>query len=265
MRLLHGIWAAVLCAWTSQDVRIDKDAKAVSFDARVASFKDSLEYGLAAEDSGKSLLVTTAPPRGLADALAEIGVKAKGAWVAVFVEWDEGGTRKKVRLDEMVIDSRTKQPLAADAFLFSGTGKNILGLLQADKDVLLQNPVSDPPSGPSPYQARKERVPPAGTKVAVTVSAALGVRRVHARVKGRVQGVGFRDFTERTAAALKVTGWVRNLADGDVELVAEGAADALQALLDKVSVGPPAAKVSGVYILEAKAATGEFKAFEVRY
>ncbi len=264
MKLLHGTLAAILCACASQGLRVDKDRKTVSFDGRIAPFMDALEYGIAA-DAGKSLIEAGASPRGAADALAEIGVKEKGAWIAVTVEWDEGGTRKKARLEEMVTDSRTKRPLAADAFLFAGTGKRLHGLRQADKDVLLRNPLSDPPDGPSPYQVNRERTPPPGTKVAVTVSAAPGPRRVRARVKGTVQGVGFRDFTDRAAAALKVTGWVRNLADGDVELVAEGTADALQALLDKVSSGPPAARVTGVYILEAKAATGEFKAFEVRY
>ena len=261
-------WAAAFgipAGRAAQEVRIERDGKTVSFEATTASVKGPLEYGLSTGESGRSLLVTAATVRGLADALAEVGVKAKGTWVAVLVEWDEGGTRKKSRLQEMVVDSRTKRPLAADAFLLSGPAKNVLGLRQADREVLLQNPISDPPSDPSPYEARKEGNPPPGAKVTVTLSAAPGVRRVHARVKGRVQGVGFRDFTDRSAAALKVTGWVRNLADGDVELVAEGTAGALRALLEKVSEGPPSAKVSGVYILEARVATGEFKAFEVMY
>jgi acylphosphatase len=42
------------------------------------------------------------------------------------------------------------------------------------------------------------------------------------RVRGRVQGVGFRYFVEHAAAALGVTGWVRNLDDGDVEVYAAG-------------------------------------------
>jgi len=264
MMLLHGTLAAVLCAGGGQGIRVDREGKTVSFEARIASPGDPLEYGIAAGPA-KPLLETDASPRETADALAAVGVKEKGAWVAVLVEWDEGGTRKKARLEEMLTDSRTKGPPAADAFLLAGPAKSLLGLRPAGQEALLRNPLSDPPDGPSPYRVNRERTPLPGTKVTVTLSAAPGARRVRARVKGRVQGVGFRDFTDRAAAALQVTGWVRNLDDGDVELVAEGPADALRALLDKVSTGPPAAAVSGVYILEAKAATGEFKGFEVRY
>ena len=71
-------------------------------------------------------------------------------------------------------------------------------------------------------------------------------------VSGRVQGVWFRESTRRAADAAGVTGWVRNLPDGRVEALFEGDADALDALVAFVRVGPPHAKVTQVDI-EARA------------
>lgn len=68
----------------------------------------------------------------------------------------------------------------------------------------------------------------------------------HYRVTGRVQGVGFRYFTLKTAQRLGLHGWVRNDEDGTVELVARGTAHALAALEAALAKGPPAAAVDSV-------------------
>ncbi len=65
-------------------------------------------------------------------------------------------------------------------------------------------------------------------------------------VRGRVQGVGYRYFVMRAAAALGVTGFARNLVDGSVEVVAEGAERALGDLEGKLRQGPAFAEVEGV-------------------
>ena len=70
--------------------------------------------------------------------------------------------------------------------------------------------------------------------------------RKHWFVSGRVQGVSFRAFTYESATDLKMTGWVRNLTDGRVEIVAEGTAKSIDALLEKVKKGPPGSLVDGV-------------------
>lgn len=70
--------------------------------------------------------------------------------------------------------------------------------------------------------------------------------RVHLLVSGRVQGVGFREFIRRTAHQLGVGGWVRNLAGGQVEVVADGERPALEALVSAVSRGPAGALVRDV-------------------
>ncbi len=59
-------------------------------------------------------------------------------------------------------------------------------------------------------------------------------RRLHIYYKGSVQGVGFRFTVERIATELKLTGWVRNMPDGGVELIAEGDKDSLCVLLENI-------------------------------
>ncbi len=88
--------------------------------------------------------------------------------------------------------------------------------------------------------------------------------RLTARFEGRVQGVGFRWSVCRLAAGRPVTGFVRNRPDGSVELVAEGAAAELRALLEAVA----ASGVGGFVRHTAVAwspATGEFRSFGVAY
>ena len=87
--------------------------------------------------------------------------------------------------------------------------------------------------------------------------------RLHTVVRGRVQGVWFRDFTRRHAEALGLTGWVRNLPDGTVELAAEGPRPELEALLRHVRTGPPRARVDAVDV-EWLPARGEDSGFEIR-
>jgi acylphosphatase len=88
--------------------------------------------------------------------------------------------------------------------------------------------------------------------------------RLSAIVHGRVQGVFFRDSTRTQAIALGLTGYVRNLPDGAVETVAEGAREALESLLAQLRVGPPSARVDRVDVQWGDQ-RGEFVRFEVRY
>jgi acylphosphatase len=63
------------------------------------------------------------------------------------------------------------------------------------------------------------------------------------RVEGRVQGVGFRWFVRRVAEALGISGWVRNVADGSVEVSAVGDPGAVARLREQLGSGPPHAQV----------------------
>jgi acylphosphatase len=75
-------------------------------------------------------------------------------------------------------------------------------------------------------------------------------------VRGRVQGVGFRWFVEREAHILGVAGWVRNNADGAVEVLAQGTTDQLSNLRSKLQQGPRAARVDNVEETEVPASQG---------
>ena len=72
------------------------------------------------------------------------------------------------------------------------------------------------------------------------------------RISGRVQGVWFRDSTRREAQALGLTGYAINLPDGDVEVLACGAADAIDRLREWLAQGPPLASVAEVSEADAE-------------
>ncbi|HMJ19575.1 MAG TPA: acylphosphatase [Gemmatimonadaceae bacterium] len=69
---------------------------------------------------------------------------------------------------------------------------------------------------------------------------------IHLEIRGRVQGVGFRWFVVEMAKELRLAGWVRNKADGNVELAAAGESEALARLEAAVSAGPSGARVEEV-------------------
>ena len=74
----------------------------------------------------------------------------------------------------------------------------------------------------------------------------MAVDRLHVRISGRVQGVGFRYATEREANALGLHGWVRNYPDGSVEAEFEGPKSELKSILDWCRQGPAFAQVTNI-------------------
>ena len=88
--------------------------------------------------------------------------------------------------------------------------------------------------------------------------------RIGATIMGRVQGVGFRYFVRFEAARFGITGWVRNLPDGNVELEAQGVEQAIEAFLREVEKGAPLSHVSEVQWFEMPLDTGE-ESFEIRH
>ena len=87
---------------------------------------------------------------------------------------------------------------------------------------------------------------------------------VQAIVYGYVQGVFFRDFVSRRAKELGLTGYVRNLPGGTVEVKAEGERKQLEQLIDYLKVGPRSAKVEKV-ITNWSEYTGNYSGFSIRY
>ncbi|MDD3845728.1 MAG: acylphosphatase [Syntrophorhabdaceae bacterium] len=88
--------------------------------------------------------------------------------------------------------------------------------------------------------------------------------RVHIIVRGVVQGVFFRYSTQREAQGLGLTGWVRNLPDGGVEIVCEGEEEAVEKLVQWSRKGPGGAFVEHTDV-SREDHTGGFLTFEIRY
>lgn len=91
----------------------------------------------------------------------------------------------------------------------------------------------------------------------------MGIKRYHLLIEGRVQGVSYRMSAQVAAQRTGVTGWVRNLRNGQVEMIAEGETDQLKQLVDWAWQGPGFAQVTDI-TLEEHQATGEFTQFEIR-
>jgi acylphosphatase len=90
------------------------------------------------------------------------------------------------------------------------------------------------------------------------------MERLHAVVRGDVQGVGFRYFAQRRGRQLGLKGWVRNNDDGSVEVVAEGERDELEQLKRSLQEGPRMARVDRVDT-QWSSATGDLRAFELAW
>jgi acylphosphatase len=86
--------------------------------------------------------------------------------------------------------------------------------------------------------------------------------RAHVIVHGHVQGVGFRAFAAQTASSLDLSGGVRNLNDGRVELEVEGNKTVIEAFVQQLKIGPPAGRVTGIET-EWSQADGRYSTFSV--
>lgn len=89
-----------------------------------------------------------------------------------------------------------------------------------------------------------------------------GLVRVRVFAGGRVQGVAYRFFAEKFAKAMGITGWVRNLPDGRVEVLAEGMEENVEGFLGRLRAGPRLARLDS-FDVRRESATGEFSDFRV--
>lgn len=90
------------------------------------------------------------------------------------------------------------------------------------------------------------------------------MKKVRMIVSGRVQGVAFRMYTQHEARSLGLTGYVRNLYNGDAEIVAEGEDDVVDMLIAWAYKGPPGARVDDVQLAVLEPG-GDYKDFSIRY
>jgi acylphosphatase len=88
--------------------------------------------------------------------------------------------------------------------------------------------------------------------------------RVKVIVKGIVQGVNFRYYSQRQAAKFNVSGWVKNLPDGSVAAVFEGDEQDVEAMVQWCRRGPPSAHVTEL-IAQPEEYRGEFSSFSVKF
>ena len=100
-------------------------------------------------------------------------------------------------------------------------------------------------------------MPDACSGVAMTDSK---TRALLVRISGRVQGVGFRAWTVEQARLRDLSGWVRNLPDGDVEALFSGPAATVEAMVEACRRGPESARVDRVSVEIGQPAQGPFKA-----
>jgi acylphosphatase len=92
----------------------------------------------------------------------------------------------------------------------------------------------------------------------------MNSKRVHLLIKGRVQGVYFRQSMMETAEKNNVLGWVQNLPDNRVEAILEGNDSNVDAVIEWANFGPAGAVVDELKIIE-ESYVGKFSYFEIRY
>ena len=88
--------------------------------------------------------------------------------------------------------------------------------------------------------------------------------RVHLLISGRVQGVFYRAFTRNIAGSFGLSGWVRNLPDGNVEALIEGDKDDIEQAIQRFRSGPPGAHVDDIEITWEDY-QGDIQGFQIRY
>ncbi len=88
--------------------------------------------------------------------------------------------------------------------------------------------------------------------------------QLHIIVSGKVQGVGYRYFSQMKAVQYGVTGWAKNLADGSVEIAAVGRKDQLDPFVEELRIGNPFSKISDMKITESEVSEN-FNSFTIKY
>lgn len=92
----------------------------------------------------------------------------------------------------------------------------------------------------------------------------MAASAVHLVARGRVQGVGFRFYVREQASRYGVKGWVRNRADGSVEVLAEGKKETLQEFIEVIREGPRFGSVSDLEI-DWEEPSGDFTSFSIEF
>lgn len=205
-----------------------------------------------------------------------------GTTFLLTVEWEKDGKKKKVRAEELIYNVKTKKPMPPVAWIYSGSrviadldsddedavmphaymSDHIVALKQLDGSALFQNPLPESVEE-NIYKKNDDLLPELGMPVKLIIEVNRKMQ-YYVLISGKVQGVGFRNFTQRNAKKLGINGYAKNLANGKVEVVAEGEKLQLNALVELLWRGPRVSKIDDVKI-EERSITGEYKTFGIRY
>ena len=291
---------APIIGWTTAVPFVEDEIVTVSGEisldlGRYAELQGNIEY-LACSHGGKSyesLLVLDVEPGALRQALLATGIEAgspasmdssgnvvppDGPGVTVTVSWeDPNGQIVRVRAEELIRDVKTDQAMERVEWIFTGsrvledpaTGDmvfqadltgNIISTHQADRSVLLQNPLAEAIDG-SRYKPNDAVLPGRGTPVELSLDVSGPIAR-SLLIHGAVQGVGFRAFARNAADLLGVVGYVRNLDDGGVEVAAEGRPTVIHELVRRLKHGPPHSRVDALEMGQIPV-SGEYPDFRI--
>ena len=262
--------------------------------------RGAVEYLVCGRDGKEyeSLIVVDASAKEIHDALSTLGVEVgtppgydtekdaptppTGTAFILSVEWKTGDTIKKVRAEELVFNVKTQKPLQPVAWVYSGSrivpdldsededammpqafmSNDLVALRVFDASALFQNPLPES-SEENIYKKNEALLPELGTPITLTLEVNYKMQ-LYVLISGKVQGVGFRNFTQLQAKQLGVKGYAKNLPNGKVEVVAEGDKTQLDALVAFLKKGPRYARVDSLEV-EERAFTGEYTTFGIRY
>ena len=263
------------------------------------TLKGAVEY-IACGPTGKlyeSIITTEASAKDVYEAIEILDIKPgtppdyveeKGGHVPptgttflLSVEWEKDGKTQSVRAEELIYNFKADKPLPPVAWIYSGSrvipdldsddedamiphafmANHIVALKQTDGSALFQNPLPESVEE-NLYKKNDEVMPKLGTPINFIIEVNRKMQ-IYVLISGKVQGVGFRNFTQTNARQLGINGYAKNLANGKVEVVAEGEKLKLISLIEKLWEGPRASRVDDIEI-EEREFSGEYKTFGVR-
>lgn len=262
--------------------------------------RGAVEYLVCGRDGKayESIIVVDATAQEIHEAISKLGIEIgtppgydsekdvptppTGTAFTISVEWKDNDKMKKVRAEELIFNVKTNKPLQQVDWVYSGSrivpdldsededamipqafmSNDIVALRVFDASALFQNPLPES-SEENIYKKNDALLPELGTPVILTIEVNQKMQ-LYVLISGKVQGVGFRNFTQLNAEQLGISGYAKNLPNGKVEVVAEGDKAQLDGLVDLLRKGPRYARVDSLEIDE-RPFTGEYKSFGIRY